>query len=796
MQTEQYQRLVTALLDGVAYCRVLPETPAPHDFVYLEVNEAYGRLTGLREVAGKRVTEILPGIRERDPELLQLLAGVALTGQPRRFERYLSTLGQWFDVSAYCPHPGHFVAVFELTTERHTAQDLRFLASLTRSMQDMVFVVDEDLRITSCANATQDLLGWSLDEALGRRPMDLFRAEFPDGDRAAHLARVHARQPSRMNALLTRKDGARLEAEVAVAPLEPGQGPRAGFVVVLHDISAAKATERALRESEERMRTIVASMAEGVVLQDASGAIVSCNQAAQRILGLSQAQLEGRTSIDPRWHAVREDGSPFPGDEHPAMVSLKTGRPLTRVLMGVHLPEGGLSWISISSEPLRLNPEAAPHGVVTTFADITDQVLARRQLEATSRQLSEATRAAQAANDLKGQFLANMSHEIRTPLNGILGLSQLGLDEPDPAQLREYLGIIHRSGTGLLGLINDILDVSKLEARQLKLETVPFDLTELLRTVHEMLLVSAEVRGLSLSLRLAPGAPSLVMGDPLRVRQVLTNLLSNALKFTPQGGEVELALQPGAAPGRLCFVVRDTGIGMDADQLARLFQPFTQADASTTRRFGGTGLGLSISRELARMMGGDVTVESWPGLGSVFRFEAPLGAATPAQALELEGHAGELAAATARASSQLKGRRVLLAEDNPVNQLLATKLLRKVGVDVTLAENGLRAVELACADEAAFELILMDIQMPELDGYQAARAIGARLGAASPPIVAMTAHALSEEQERTREAGMVAHLVKPIDVHALYRTMARWLAPREGPPPPMGGTPAPRPMPH
>jgi PAS domain S-box-containing protein len=513
---------------------------------------------------------------------------------------------------------------------------------------------------------------------------------------------------------------------------------------------------------------VFAAMAEGVVVQAASGAIVDSNAAAERILGLTRAQLEGRTSIDPLWRAVHEDGSPFPGSEHPSMVTLRTGQSVSGVVMGVHRPQGGLAWLGVSSEPLRDAPGAPPHAAVTTFTDIT-------RLRETTEVLREAMRTAQSASHLKGQFLANMSHEIRTPLNGIIGLSRLALDEADPAQQREYLGIIHRSGTGLLGLINDILDVSKIEAGQMTLEAMTFDLPELLESLHQMLLVSAEARGLSLGVRGGRGAPRLVVGDPLRIRQVLTNLLSNALKFTPQGGQVELAVEAGQAPGRVTFAVRDTGIGISPEQVAALFQPFSQADASTTRRFGGTGLGLSISRQLARMMDGDVVVESWLGQGSVFRFELALAEASPGQAREFDLLSGADATQLAEATRSLQGRRVLLAEDNKVNQLLARKLLGKVGIEVTLAEDGLQAVELACDGERHFDAVLMDIQMPELDGYQATRAIRARLGAACPPIIAMTAHAMGEEQDRCREAGMVAHLAKPIDVRALYQTLGRWL---------------------
>jgi CheY-like chemotaxis protein len=253
---------------------------------------------------------------------------------------------------------------------------------------------------------------------------------------------------------------------------------------------------------------------------------------------------------------------------------------------------------------------------------------------------------------------------------------------------------------------------------------------------------------------------------------VLTNLLANAVKFTTRG-QVELRVDAGAGGARR-FTVTDTGIGMDRAQVARLFQSFTQADSSTTRRFGGTGLGLAISRQLARMMGGDLLVESTPGAGSTFHFEVLLAEATAAQVAQGAGSRAQ-PVRTPEVTAALTGRRVLLVEDNRVNQLLARTLLEKVGVEVSLAEDGLQAVEAACAGDRPPDAILMDLQMPLLDGYEATRAIRSRLGPASPPIIAMTAHAMAEERDRCLAEGMVAHLPKPIDVRALYSVLARWM---------------------
>ncbi|MDP1824201.1 MAG: ATP-binding protein [Archangium sp.] len=424
--------------------------------------------------------------------------------------------------------------------------------------------------------------------------------------------------------------------------------------------------------------------------------------------------------------------------------------------------DGEYRWVVVTGVP-RFDDLSHFEGYVGSALDITDRIEAERRLLAASR--------------LKSQFLANMSHEIRTPLNAVIGLSQLALTEPNQAKVLQYVGIVHQSGTALLGVIDDLLDFSKIEAGHLRLEAVPFNLSALLDALHQTLSVVAEVRGVPVRLQVNPFVPRVVVGDPSRLRQVLTNLLGNAIKFTARG-EIALEVNPGAAPGEIHFVVRDTGIGISPDLLATLFKPFTQGDASISRRFGGTGLGLSISRQLAQMMGGDLTVESTPGVGSVFHLHLRVGLATSAQESALRSGGSRPATETLPAVAALRGRRVLLVEDNAVNQLLARTLLTKAGVEVTLAEDGRVAIERACAPGACFDAILMDVQMPEMDGYEATRAIRANLGATCPPIIALTAHAMADEAERCLSAGMVAHLSKPIVVHELYATLAKHLPAR------------------
>ena len=395
---------------------------------------------------------------------------------------------------------------------------------------------------------------------------------------------------------------------------------------------------------------------------------------------------------------------------------------------------------------------------------IAEDVTQRRQFEAT---LAAARDAAEAASRAKSAFLANTSHELRTPLNGLLHLAELARDPAvDPERRRQYLDQVVDSAQSLAGIISDILDLSKIEAGKLDLETVAFDLGELLRAMQRSYTTLASARDLAFELDLGAGVDGSVTGDPLRLRQILGNYLGNALKFTAAGRVRLVARRHGA---RVRFEVHDSGPGIDAETQARLFRPFTQADESTTRRFGGTGLGLAICRELAQAMGGEVGVASTPGRGSCFWAELPLPAA-PAPAV----------AAAGLAERSLAGARVLMAEDNPVNMMIATALLERWGVAAEPAVDGLQAVEAvqrAASVGRPFDAVLMDVQMPLMSGYEATRELrrrGHRL-----PVIALTAAALVSERETALEAGMDDFLTKPIDAERLRSALARWVSQRK-----------------
>ncbi|WP_293905199.1 ATP-binding protein [Phenylobacterium sp.] len=440
-------------------------------------------------------------------------------------------------------------------------------------------------------------------------------------------------------------------------------------------------------------------------------------------------------------------------------------------------PDGAEVW-AMGAAKLFTGDDGRPARLVSAVQNITDRKL-------TERAHLQAKIDAEAANRAKSVFLATMSHEIRTPLNGVLGMAQvMAADHLAPVQ-RERLDVVRRSGEALMGVLNDILDISKIEAGRIELEEIDFDLGEVAAGVHASFASLVQEKGLSFVLD-ADRAAGVYRGDPARLRQILSNLISNALKFT-EAGEIRVAAQP--LDGQLKIVVSDTGVGMSRDGLTMLFHRFTQADSSTTRRYGGTGLGLAICRELASLMGGSIEAASDEGRGSTFTVLLPLrrvGEARTIPASPMDPGPPE--------RRELGKLRLLIAEDNPINRLVLKSLLEQAGLDPCIVGNGAEAVEAWRAE--AWDVVLMDVQMPVMDGPTATRTIReleAAAGRPRTPILGLTANAMAHQVAEYLAGGMDAVVTKPIEIRKLFDALEALLADQDGgrPVPMVGGAPAP-----
>jgi PAS domain S-box-containing protein len=632
---------------------------------------------------------------------------------------------------------------------------------------DAVIAVDRDGAITTWNCQAERIFGWTPTEAIGRRFTQLVLPEqFRD------LAAVGLMQPNRelMPAAGQRRElvglhrsGREFPIEIATTPIHYGDGVT--FCAFVRDISDQKNAEHVLKHTEvqaRRLALVAAHTHNAVVITDADQRIEWVNEAFTQITEYTLDEVIGRRPGD-----FLQGHSTDPAQVEFMRSRIRAGLPFQAEVIN-YSKSGREYWLDIEVQPLR-----GSDGRLTGFMAIEADITSRKQAE---QELRRAKEQAESANQAKSAFLANMSHEIRTPLTGILGFADvLRSGSVSPQQTQQYLGIIHSCGSHLLTLLNDILDLSKIEAGRMDFEHVQCSPQQIVTDVLSLLRVRAQEKGLKLEAVWTTDVPETIHTDPARLRQLLMNLIANAIKFTERGSvSVLVAARWDGSEWKLEFAIRDTGIGIAPDQLDRVFLPFDQADNSITRKFGGTGLGLAISRHIALGLGGNVTVESQLGLGSTFKATIATGPVDDVRFLPLQLSESIHPARTPAvqpAPSDLRAVRVLLVEDGETNRDLISLVLTRAGAEVTCACNGQDGVE--AAENHPFDVILMDMQMPVMDGYSATQRL--RSGGCRLPIIALTAHAMRGDREKCLAAGCTGYLTKPIQIDRLIDAVAQQL---------------------
>ena len=772
----EWQRVKEALRDSEEKYRVLVENAndaicVAQDGVIKFFNPKLQQMLGYsaERLATMPFTDVI-AVEDRPLVVDRYVRRLRGEDLPHQYEfRFLTVSGEllWTEINSvmidWDGHPASLCFFRDVNEQKRTEEALRdseaLYHSLVESLPLSIFRKDADGRIRFANRRFCETLGRPLDELRGKTDFDLFPRELAekyrrDDEEVLATGRVLEDVEEHQ-----KPDGETIYVQILKAPVHGADGQVRGVQGMFWDVSARRRVEEKLRENAERTRLILDTAYDAFVGVDSEGRIIDWNPQAETVFGWPRSEALGRplaeTIIPPQFRDVysrRLQQTLTRG--HGAVLN-------KRIEITAMRRDGSEFPVEAAITPVRL-------GKTHLFHAFLHDISRRKRYEA---ELRDAKEAAEAANRAKSAFLANMSHEIRTPMNAIIGMAELVLDTPLSAEQREYLKLVLESADSLLSIINDLLDFSKIEAGKFSLDPLPFDVHENVGDTMKSLAVRAHKKGLELIHEIAGDVPRMVVGDPNRLRQVVINLVGNAIKFTEQG-EVVMTVSVENGDGdnlALRFAVRDTGIGVPENKRAVIFNAFEQADSTTTRRFGGTGLGLAISSALVDLMGGRVWIESEEGVGSTFYFTARFRRA-----------AGVAADVPHFVPPVLEGLRVLIVDDNASNRRIQMEMLsnwRMHPEAVPGAAAALRTLHDAQRSGKPFELILTDVNMPDVDGFSLARDVKADRDLSGAIILMLTSGDRPDDVARCRELGIAAYLMKPVKQSELFDAIVAAVAP-------------------
>lgn len=767
----KYRSLFDNMLDGFAYCKILlDDNNHPIDFVYLELNQAFERLTGLKkeDVLGKKVTEAIPGIKDSYPALFDIYGKVALTGKEAKFDLYFEPLQRWLSISVYSPRKGYFVAIFDNITKRKKAEEAlrkseEKLRNILGSSPDAITVTDLEGNIIECNQATLEMHGFSCkEELIGKSALDSIAPK--DREKVVDGMKKIIEQGSikNMEYIGLAKDGREFVGELSASVMRDPFGKPTSFIAIMSDISLRKKMEEALQIERDRLYAVTQNVGVGLAVITKDHRILAGNEVLKQMFGKVEGKMcylvfNQRTEVCPGCGA-RE--------------IFRTGRDKVVHEQKTKDLHGNTVWLEIVTTPIK-----DKEGNVTAALQVLVPITERKKTEEKIKEYAEElkirnlelkleTEKAKEADRLKSEFLANMSHEIRTPLTAISGAAYLLNESSLSSEQRKLCRMITQSEKHLLQLINDILDLARIEAGEVSLEEEEFSLKDSLERIISTFKLEARKKELKLDLVYPSHLPARIVSDERKITQIASNFLSNAVKFTEEG-KIEVRVDE-EADSKMQVLVKDTGVGIPKDKLSHIFDKFYQVNGTIRRRYSGTGLGLAIVKGLVDLLGGEIEAQSTSGKGSLFSFNFPY---KPIEK-EVVKKKEEAKLKSKIRDKTKKDINILIAEDDDFNYYIIDRFLKDY--TTTRAKDGKDVLEKI--EKKRFDLILMDIQMPEMDGLTATRKI--REKDLNLPIIALTAKSMKGDEEKCLAAGCSDYISKPIAPDELMAKIEQYTAKR------------------